>query len=61
MKGTWNKAEHTEDYTYGYSNTQLHVHLLKNGNYKINYGNSTGGGGTNIEYATDSDIDNLFS
>ena len=61
MKGTWNKAEHTEDYTYGYSNTQLHVHLLKNGSYKINYGNSAGGSGSSIEYATDSDIDNLFS
>ena len=61
MKGTWNKAEHTEDYTYGYSNTQLHVRLLKNGNYKINYGNSAGGGGgDSIDYATDSDIDNLF-
>jgi len=64
MNGTWSKAEHTEDYTYGYSNTQLHVHLLKNGSYKINYGTSTGGGGgggTTIDYATDSDIDNLFN
>ena len=60
MKGTWNKAVHTQDYEYGYSNTQLHVNLLKNGSYKINYGNSSGGGSTNIVFATDEDIDNLF-
>ena len=61
MKGTWNKAVHTQDYEYGYSNTQLHVNILKNGSYKINYGNSSGGGGsTNIVFATDEDIDSLF-
>lgn len=59
MKGTWNKAVHTQDYEYGYSNTQLHVNLLRNGSYKINYGTSQGGG-TNIVFATDEDIDSLF-
>ena len=60
MKGTWNKAVHTQDYEYGYSNTKLHVNLLKNGSYKINYGISSGGGSTDIVFATDEDIDSLF-
>ena len=60
MKGTWNKAVHTQDYEYGYSNTKLHVNILKNGSYKINYDSSSGGGGTDIVFATDEDIDNLF-
>ena len=40
MKGTWKKAIHNTDYTYGYtSNTNLRVNLLTAGSYKINYSN----------------------
>lgn len=62
MVGLWSRAEHTVDYTYGYTNTTLNVSLLTNGDYKINYGG--GGSGSESEdlvYATDSEIDALFN
>ena len=37
MKGTWNRAVHGTDYTYGYVNDELDVTLLTDGSYKINY------------------------
>ena len=38
MRGSWNKAFHGTDYTYGYPfYDQLSVKLLKDGSYKINY------------------------
>ena len=38
MQGTWKKAIHGTDYTYGYNaNTNLNVKLLTDGSYKINY------------------------
>ena len=62
MKGMWNKAEHTVDYTYGYTNTTLNVSLLTNGDYKINYGGGSGSGeSVDLDYATDTDIDALFN
>ena len=38
MRGSWNKAFHGTDYTYGYPfYDQLSVKLLTDGSYKINY------------------------
>ena len=37
MKGTWDKAVHGTDYTYGYVNDELSVTLVSNGSYKVNY------------------------
>lgn len=38
MKGSWDKAIHGTDYTYGYpQNNLLRVKLLTTGDYKINY------------------------
>ena len=37
MKGTWDRAVHGTDYTYGYVNDELDVTLLTDGSYKINY------------------------
>lgn len=38
MKGSWDKAIHGTDYTYGYpQNNLLRVKLLTSGDYKINY------------------------
>lgn len=48
LKGSWEKADHKADYTYGYSgNKTLTVNLLTDGDYKINYAksNNVGGGG----------------
>jgi hypothetical protein len=37
-KGSWNKAVHGTDYTYGYpANDILRVNILADGDYKINY------------------------
>lgn len=63
LQGSWNKAEHMVDYQYGYpANDILHVELLTNGDYKINYGFNVGGGDSidDITIATDEDIDELF-
>ena len=63
IKGLWSKAEHTVDYTYGYTSDTLHVDILTNGDYKINYGGGTSGGsgsGSDFILATNLDIDNLF-
>ena len=37
MKGTWDRAVHGTDYTYGYINDELDVTLLTDGSYKVNY------------------------
>lgn len=58
LKGSWNRAEHTVDYTYGYpTNNTLHVDLLASGSYKINYGTSAG---SSYDLATEEDIHGLF-
>lgn len=64
LQGAWEKAEHMVDYQYGYPfNDILQVQLLTNGDYKINYGSTGGGGegGDTITIATNEDIDNLFN
>ena len=38
MKGTWDKAEHGNDYDYIYSKRNLQVTLNNAGDYKVNYG-----------------------
>jgi hypothetical protein len=44
VKGEWKSAHKGEDFEYGYPNNNvLRVHLLTDGDYKINYKNMIGG------------------